>query len=79
MRIREEFFSVGGVPAVVWTPDDEAAGPRPLIFIGHGGGQDKTAPGVVYRAHRFAAAGFSVVSADAPNHGDRPTDERYRP
>ncbi|SDS96860.1 dienelactone hydrolase family protein [Actinoplanes derwentensis] len=70
-------FSVDGVPAVLWTPaGDDRTGATPLIFIGHGGGQHKQHPAVQYRAERFVAAGFAVVSADIPNHGDRAPDER---
>ncbi|MBO3741732.1 dienelactone hydrolase family protein [Actinoplanes flavus] len=64
-------FTVGGVPAVLWSP---GATDRPLIFIGHGGGEHKTAPEILRYAERFTAAGFAVVSADVPNHGDRPYD-----
>jgi len=72
--VTEQLFTVDGVPGVLWTPDG-AAGPRPLILIGHGGGQHKKAPGVVARARCFAAeGGFAVASADVPNHGDRPKD-----
>ncbi|WP_431975407.1 hypothetical protein [Micromonospora haikouensis] len=39
MRIHEEHFTVDGVPAIRWTPDDTTTDPRPLILIGHGGGQ----------------------------------------
>jgi dienelactone hydrolase len=74
--VREQIFQLGDVPAVLWTPQD-ADGPRPLILLGHGGGQHKKAPGVVFRAHRFVAElGFAAVAVDVPNHGDR-TDERY--
>lgn len=71
-------FTVDGVPGVLWTPagsDDQ----RPLILLGHGGGQHKTAPGVEWRARRFVAAGFAAAAVDAPGHGDRPRpagDER---
>ena len=62
---------------MLWTPDG-AAGPRPLILIGHGGGQHKQAPGIVARARRFVAeCGFAVVAADVPGHGDRPGNEEY--
>ncbi|WP_344317667.1 alpha/beta hydrolase, partial [Actinoplanes couchii] len=67
-------FSVGDVSAVLWTPDVSAT--PPLIFVGHGGGQHKQHPAVLHRAERFVAAGFAVVSADVPNHGDRTPDER---
>ncbi|HUN30436.1 MAG TPA: alpha/beta hydrolase [Trebonia sp.] len=73
----EQLFSVGEVPCVLWTPHG-AAGPRPLIVMGHGGGQHKKAPGIEARARRFAAElGFAVVAADAPGHGDRPGQQHY--
>lgn len=78
MHIHEEFFTVGGVPAVRWTQDDETTAARPLILLGHGGGQHKTAPGILHRAHRFVTSGFTAVCVDVPNHGDRPTDDRYQ-
>jgi dienelactone hydrolase len=78
MRIREELFTVDTVPAVLWTSDEDTTSARPLILIGHGGGQHKTAPGVLHRAHHFVNSGFAVVSVDVPNHGDRPTDDRYQ-
>lgn len=74
--VREQIFQLDDIPGVLWTPED-AAGPRPLILLGHGGGQHKKTPGVVFRAHRFVAElGFAAVAVDVPNHGDR-TDERY--
>jgi dienelactone hydrolase len=73
----ERLFTLGEIPGVLWTPAG-AAGVRPLILMGHGGGQHKKAPGVVARAHRFVAAGgFAVAAVDVPGHGDRPTDEEY--
>src|SRR6185437_15508048 len=58
--VTEQFFTLttasGEVPGVLWTPDGDA-GPRPLILMGHGGGQHKQAPGIVARARRFAADG----------------------
>ncbi len=80
--VREQLFSLDEIPGVeipgvLWTPQD-AAGPRPLILLGHGGGQHKKTPGVVARARRFAAeCGFAAAAVDAPNHGDRPKDEKY--
>jgi dienelactone hydrolase len=68
-------FTSGETPGVLWTPDG-AAGARPLILMGHGGGQHKKAPGIVARARRFAAeGGFAVAAVDVPGHGDRPRDE----
>jgi dienelactone hydrolase len=73
----ERLFTLGEIPGVLWTPGD-AHGARPLILMGHGGGQHKKAPGIEARARRFAAdAGLAVVSIDAPNHGDRPTSAEF--
>lgn len=73
--VREQLFTLDEIPGVLWTPDP-AAGARPLILIGHGGGQHKQAPDVVARAHRFVAeCGFAVACVDVPGHGDRPVDE----
>lgn len=81
--VTEQLFTLttasGEVPGVLWTPDG-AAGPRPLILMGHGGGQHKQAPGIVARARRFAVdGGFAVAAVDAPGHGGRPrTEEQDR-
>jgi dienelactone hydrolase len=72
--VTEQLFTLGEIPGVLWTPDD-APGSRPLILMGHGGGQHKKAPGIAARAHRFAAEGGFAV--DAPNHGDRPKDDEF--
>jgi dienelactone hydrolase len=75
--VTEQLFTVGEIPGVLWTPP-HAAGPRPLILMGHGGGQHKKAPGIAARAGRFVAeGGFAVTAIDAPNHGDRPKDEEF--
>jgi dienelactone hydrolase len=78
--VSERLFTLGEIPGVLWTPAD-ATGPRPLILLGHGGGQHKQAPGMVARGRRYAAnCGFAAVSVDAPGHGDRPRtepDERF--
>ena len=74
--VTEQFFTLDEIPGVLWTPEG-SRGTLPLILLGHGGGQHKTAPGVVSRARCFAAAGFAVVAIDAPNHGDRPQDEEF--
>jgi dienelactone hydrolase len=63
---------------VLWTPA-EATGPHPLVLVGHGGGQHKTAPGVVGRARRYVTeCGFAAASIDAPSHGDRPQSEEHQ-
>ncbi|GAB3878771.1 hypothetical protein GCM10027612_03430 [Microbispora bryophytorum subsp. camponoti] len=75
--VTEQLFILGEIPGVLWTPED-AAGARPLILMGHGGGQHKKAPGIVARARRFVTeGGFAVVAVDAPNHGDRPKTEEF--
>jgi dienelactone hydrolase len=75
--VTEQLFTLGEIPGVLWTPDD-APGPRPLILMGHGGGQHKQAPGITARAHRFVTGGgFAVAAIDAPNHGERPKDEEF--
>ncbi|MDG5801325.1 alpha/beta hydrolase [Streptomyces ossamyceticus] len=75
--VREHLFTLDEIPGVLWTPDG-AVDPRPLIVMGHGGGQHKKAPGVVARALRFVTeCGFAVVAVDVPGHGDRPKDEHY--
>lgn len=73
----EQLFTLGEIPGVLWTPEG-ADSTRPLILMGHGGGQHKKAPGIVARARRFVAeCGFAVAAVDVPGHGDRPKDEEY--
>ncbi|MCL2586509.1 MAG: hypothetical protein FWE35_29115 [Streptosporangiales bacterium] len=70
--IREQLFTVGDIPGVLWTPA-EGAGPRPLVLIGHGGGQHKKGWEVVSRAFPYVTScGFAVAAIDAPGTGDRP-------
>jgi hypothetical protein len=67
--IREQLFTVGDIPGVLWTPA-EGSGPRPLVLIGHGGGQHKKEPGVLSRAFPYVTScGFAVASIDAPGVG----------
>jgi dienelactone hydrolase len=73
----EQLFVLNEIPGVLWTPEG-AAGTRPLIVMGHGGGQHKKAPAILGLARRFVTeCGFAVVAVDVPNHGDRPVDEKY--
>jgi dienelactone hydrolase len=59
------------VPAVVWAPEG-ARGPRPLVLMGHGGGQHKKITTLATRAARYARKfGYAVGAIDAPGHGDR--------
>lgn len=79
--VLEQLFTLtspsGEIPGILWTPDN-AAGARPLILMGHGGGQHKRAPGIVSRARRFVAeCGFAVTAMDAPAHGDRPRSAEH--
>jgi pimeloyl-ACP methyl ester carboxylesterase len=74
--VAERRFTLDGIPGVLWAPAG-AAGTRPLVLLGHGGGQDTTAPGIVARARRFAAnCGFAAAAIDAPGHGGRPKNEQ---
>jgi dienelactone hydrolase len=69
-------FLIDEIPGVLWSPPDGARN-RPLVLLGHGGGQHKAAPGVEARARRYVTScGFSVAAIDAPGHGDRPRTER---
>ncbi|WP_369201257.1 dienelactone hydrolase family protein [Streptomyces sp. PU-14G] len=75
--VREQLFALGEIPDVLWTPEG-AVDARPLVLMGHGGGQHKKAPGILARARRFVTElGFAVVALDAPAHGDRPKVEEY--
>lgn len=82
--VSERRFTLDGIPGVLWaakSPPAGATGTRPLVLLGHGGGQDKTAPGVVARARRYVTnCGFAAAAIDAPGHGGRPKteqDERF--
>jgi dienelactone hydrolase len=73
----EQVFTLGELPGVLWTPEG-ATGTRPLILMGHGGGQHKKAPAVVAHARRFVTeCGFAVAAVDVPGHGDRPEHAEY--
>ncbi|MEU8076703.1 alpha/beta hydrolase [Catellatospora citrea] len=76
--IREQLFSIGDIPGVLWTPA-EGSGPRPLVLIGHGGGQHKKGWEVVSRAFPYVTScGFAVAAIDAPGTGDRPEHPEIR-
>ncbi|MEV6536580.1 alpha/beta hydrolase [Streptomyces sp. NPDC051639] len=75
--VREQLFTLDGTPGVLWTPEG-ATGTRPLVLMGHGGGQHKKAPDILALACRIVAeCGFSAVAVDVPGHGDRPVDDEY--
>ncbi|GAA3163175.1 alpha/beta hydrolase [Nonomuraea salmonea] len=76
--IREQSFTIGEIPGVLWTPAG-ASGPRPLVLIGHGGGQHKKGWEVVSRAFPYVTTcGFAVAAIDAPGTGDRPEHPEIR-
>ena len=77
----EQDFTVDGIPGVLWVPAG-AAGPRPLVLLGHGGGSGhKKAPGVRARGRRLVTGcGFAAAAIDMPGFGDRAKteqDERF--
>ncbi|WP_328697555.1 dienelactone hydrolase family protein [Streptomyces sp. NBC_00342] len=73
----EQLFTLREIPGVLWTPEGAVA-TRPLVLMGHGGGQHKKAPDILARARRFVTErGFAVVAVDVPAHGDRPKVEEY--
>jgi len=70
-------LKVGGetVPGIVWLPE-AAIGPRPTVILGHGGVVHKRAPEVLGLARRLVRhRGYAAVALDAPEHGERITDE----
>jgi hypothetical protein len=63
--VSERLFILGDIHGVLWAPAG-ATGTRPLVLLGHGGGQDKKAPGLVARAHRYVTAcGLALFDAFA--------------
>ncbi|MEU1529743.1 dienelactone hydrolase family protein [Streptomyces fagopyri] len=75
--VLEQLFTLDEIPGVLWTPEG-AVGTRPLVLMGHGGGQHKKAPDLLALARRIVAeCGFAAVAVDVPGHGDRPVDEEY--
>ena len=91
----EQDFTLDGIPGVLWSPAG-APGPgflergfeehgsaehRPLVLLGHGGGQHKKGPSLVARARRLVTGcGFAAAAIDMPGFGDRPKtgpDERF--
>ncbi|MDX3387018.1 alpha/beta hydrolase [Streptomyces niveiscabiei] len=75
--VSEQLFTLDDIPGALWTPEG-AHGPRPLILLGHGGGEHKTSPGILARARHFTArGGFAVAALDVPHHGERPAGEEF--
>ncbi|MFF2541789.1 alpha/beta hydrolase [Kitasatospora sp. NPDC058063] len=79
--VTQRRFTLDGVPGVLWQPDGPPLGGRPLLLLGHGGGQHKLVPGLVDRARRCVRElGCAAVALDAPGHGERlrsAQDERF--
>ena len=77
----EQDFTLDGIPGVLWFPAG-AAGPRPLVLLGHGGGGGhKKATGLLARSRRLVTGcGFASAAIDMPGFGDRAKteqDERF--
>jgi dienelactone hydrolase len=76
--VREQLFVLGEIPGALWTPAD-AVGPRPLVLVGHGGGQHRKGWEVLSRAVPFVReGGYAVAAIDAPGTGDRPEHPEVR-
>jgi dienelactone hydrolase len=76
--VREQLFVLGKIPGALWTPAD-AVGPRPLVLVGHGGGQHRKGWEVTSRAIPFVQqCGYAVAAIDAPGTGDRPEHPEVR-
>ncbi len=74
--VSERLFTLDDIPGVLWSPAG-VGGRRPLVLLGHGGGQHKKAPGVEARARRYVTScGFAAAAIDAPGSGDRPGTEQ---
>jgi dienelactone hydrolase len=72
-------FALGDVPGAVWAPA-AAAGPRPLVLLGHGGGAHKTHPSIVARARSLVlGGGYAVAAIDAHGFAGRPVPAEYEP
>lgn len=74
--VAEHLFTLGDATGALWHATDEATPlPRPLVLIGHGGGQHRGHPAVVARAQRCVELGFTAACLEAPGHGERPQDD----
>lgn len=71
--VTQHLFSLGDAKGALWcATDGDPTVPRPVVLIGHGGGQHRGHPAVLARADRCVELGFTAVCLDAPGHGDRP-------
>ena len=74
--VGERLFEVDSdgrtVPGVLWLPDADPAGPRPLVLLGHGATRHKRVDYLLALGRRLAGHhGFAVAAIDAAGHGDR--------
>ena len=66
------------IPGVLWT-SAHAAGPTPLVLIGHGASGHKQADYVASLAKAFVRRGVAAAAIDGPVHGDRRPDAGRNP
>jgi hypothetical protein len=69
--VLERDFTLDGIPGVLWTPGS-AAGPVPLVLLGHPGGLRRMYPRLAARARHCVADGFAAATIELPWSGDRP-------
>jgi len=68
--VLEREFTLGDIPAILWTP--ATAAPAPLILMGHPGGLGKMYPRLAARARAAAAEGYAAATIELPGGGARP-------
>lgn len=72
-NVVEREFTLDQIPGFQWTPGSaSAAGPVPLILMGHPGGLRRMYPRLAARAKQAAAGGFASATIELPGKGDRP-------
>ena len=65
------------IPGVLWRPV-AAAGPRPLVLMGHGGSGHKRNDGMTKMGRLFAGHyGWWAAAIDGPAHGERGTVKSF--
>ena len=71
-QYRVEFNGINRdrVPAFVYVPKDGRA-KHPAVLLQYGSGGNKTTNYIVALAHQFVARGFTVLTIDVPNRGER--------
>ena len=66
--VLEREFTLGDIPGILWAP---AAGPAPLILLGHPGNLRAMYPRLAARARQAVASGFAAATIELPGGGDR--------